>query len=273
MPLMRLALILGAVLTFVAGVQLFVLTDHTADWFAWTIGAGSAATIIGGFYWTACVLSFLSWRRRVWAEARVGVPGITAFLWATLLTTLLHLDKFHFSDASFTGEGAAWAWLVIYVVDPALVTTALFLQARAPGMDPERGSGFARWYVGALAGTGVAFLVLGVIMIAAPSLIIGRAPFPLTDLTSRAIGSWVIAMGGVYLATAWENDRIRVRPAAVASVVVIILLAVGTLRYRDEFTWSASGWAYLVALGFLAALGAIGLGAGRRDAGSRSHVG
>ena len=33
-PLMRFALLLGALLTFLAGVQLFVLTDHTTDWFA-----------------------------------------------------------------------------------------------------------------------------------------------------------------------------------------------------------------------------------------------
>jgi len=142
---MRFALILGALLTFLAGVQLFVLTDRTADWFAWTVGAGSAATILGGFYWTACVLSYLSWRRRDWAGARVGVPGVAAFLWATLLTTLLHLDKFHFSDASPTGKGAAWAWLVIYVVDPVLVTTALILQWKAPGEDAERTSVFPPW--------------------------------------------------------------------------------------------------------------------------------
>lgn len=55
--LMRFALILGATLTFLSGVQLFVLTDHTADLFAWTIGAGATATIMGAFYWTACSLS------------------------------------------------------------------------------------------------------------------------------------------------------------------------------------------------------------------------
>jgi len=267
-PLMRFALLLGALLTFLAGVQLFVLTDHTTDWFAWTVNAGSAATIIGGFYWTACVLSYLSWRRRDWVEARVGVPGVTAFLWATLLTTLVHLDKFHLSDASLTGEGAAWAWLVIYVVDPVLVTTAWILQSRAPGADAERSSVLSPWYRRALTGTGALFLVVGVMMMAAPSVVIGRAPFPLTDLTSRAIGSWVIAMGGVYLMMAWENDRDRVWPAAVASVVAPILFAAGTLRYRDEFTWDAAGWSYLVALGFLAALGATGLGIGSRDAGS-----
>src|SRR5215470_9731581 len=58
--LMRFVLILGAVLTLISGTQLFVLTDHTAEFFAWTIAAGSSATVMGAFYWTACVLSFLS---------------------------------------------------------------------------------------------------------------------------------------------------------------------------------------------------------------------
>lgn len=39
--LMRFALILGAVLTLLCGIQLFALTGHTADFFAWTIGAGA----------------------------------------------------------------------------------------------------------------------------------------------------------------------------------------------------------------------------------------
>jgi len=69
---MRFALALDACLTLVSEVQLFVLTTRTPEVFAWTIAAGSTATIMGAFYWTACGLSFLSWRRR----ARVGIPAL-----------------------------------------------------------------------------------------------------------------------------------------------------------------------------------------------------
>lgn len=262
-PLMRFALILGATLTFLSGFQLFVLTEFTEDTFAWTIGAGATATIIGAFYWTACPLAFLSWRRQPWVRARVGVPGVTLFLWATLFTTLVHLDKFHFSGSA-SGQFAAWAWLIIYIVDPVLVTVALVLQFRAPGVDPPRVEELPIVYRVALDAAGAAFAVLGLVMIVAPAVVVGRSAFPLTPLTSRTIGGWVLAMGVVFLTMAWENDFDRIRPAAVASVVASVLFLVGLLRYSEEFTWNAAGLAYLVMLGVILAIGIAGL-AGRRD--------
>lgn len=258
-PLMRFALGLGTGLTFLAGLPLFLLPGSTDDWFAWTIGAGSAATVIGAFYWTACVLSFLSWRRQPWVRARVGVPGITMFLWATLVTTLLHLEAFHFSGASITGETAAWAWVVIYVADPIIVTVALAQQWRLSGSDPARSERLPGAYRRALWLAGSLFLLLGTVMLLTPSVVIDRAPFPLTNLTARTIGSWVLAMGGVSATMAWEDDRDRIRPGAVAALVAPVLLGVAMLRFRGEFTFGVSGWVYVALLALLAVLGAAGL--------------
>jgi hypothetical protein len=259
--LMRFALILGAVLTFLSGVQLFVLTDRTASLFAWTIGAGATATIMGAFYWTACTLSFLSWRRQPWVRARVGVPGVTLFLWATLATTLLHLDKFHFSGSA-TAQFAAWAWLVIYVVDPILVTIALVVQWRTPGVDPDRERLLAPAYRFMLAGSGVLFAGLGLLMLFVPSVVTEASPMPLTALTSRSIGSWVLAMGVVFLTMMWENDVDRIKPAAVACLTLPVLLVIGMIRYWDLFTWQAVGWVYPGLIALVAVLGAIGIAAG-----------
>lgn len=260
-PVMRFALLLGAILTFLSGVQLFVLTDYTEDFFAWTIGAGSAASIIGAFYWTASPLAYLSWRRQPWARARVGVPGVTLFLWATLFTTLVHLDKFHFSGSA-SGQFAAWSWLIIYVVDPILVTVALILQWRSPGVDPPRVHELSTFYRMALNVTGTAFSLLGLVMVIGPAAIVERSPFPLTPLTSRTIGAWVLAMGVVFLTMAWENDHDRIRPAAVASVMAPPLLLIGIIRYSDQFVWDASGWAYVIMIGLILAMGLGGLAGG-----------
>lgn len=269
-PLMRFALLLGAILTFLSGVQLYVLTDHTADFFAWTIAAGSSATIIGAFYWTATVLSFLSWRQHEWARARVGVPGVTLFLWATLFTTVAHADKFHFAE-SFDAPArfAAWAWLVIYIVDPLLVTSALILQWRSKGEDAPRTSPLPLSYRVLLVAGTVIFVVVGLVMLLAPARAVDVAPWPLTALTSRAIGSWVIAMGVVFGTMAWDNDAARVRPAAVASVVLPVLVAIGVLRYHGDF---ASGTAAVAAAGMVAlvaAIGIVGLFVGRHPAAER----
>lgn len=269
--LMRFALILGATLTFLSGVQLFVLTDHTADLFAWTIGAGATATIMGAFYWTACSLSFLSWRRQPWVRARVGVPGVTLFLWATLLTTVLHLDKFHFSGST-TGQFAAWAWLVIYVVDPILVTIALFMQWRTPGVDAPRTRLLPQAYRFVLVGSAALFTMLGLMMLFAPSVITEVSPMPLTALTSRAVGSWVLAMGVVFGTMSWENDVDRIQPAAIACLVLPVLLMIGMIRYWELFTWQGVGWIYAALIVLIAALGAIGLSARGREPGEAERV-
>ena len=127
-PLMRVALYIGSFLVFLAGIQLFVLTTRTDHAFAWTIANPLTAAFLGAFYWTAIPLAFLSARQRVWVNAQVGVPGVLVFLWATLLTTLLHLGKFHFSSSDHFAKGVAWLWLVIYAADPVLVSVALALQ-------------------------------------------------------------------------------------------------------------------------------------------------
>lgn len=256
-PLMRFALLLGAVLTFASGLQLYVLTDHTDDFFAWTIQAGSSATIMGAFYWTACTLSFLSWRRRTWVLARVGVPGVAVFLWLTLLTTVLHLDKFHF-DGPATAQFAAWAWLVIYIVDPILVTIALVLQWRSTGMDPPPAGDLGTAYRGLLVASAVVFLAAGLLMMTVPDLVLDLAAWPLTPLTSRAIGSWVVAMGVVFATMAWENDSLRIQPAAVASLVLVGLLVAGMVRYWSQFTWAA-GWVHVAMVADIALIGVTGL--------------
>jgi hypothetical protein len=263
LPVMRFALILGAILTFLSGVQLFVLTDRTADLFAWTIAAGSSATIIGAFYWTACCLSFLSWRRQPWVRARVGVPGVALFLWATLLTTVIHLDKFHFTGG-VTARMAAWAWLIIYLVDPILVTVALVLQWRGVGPDPARSRLLAKPYRVLLLIAAAVFAVLGLAMLFAPEAVVTAASWPLTPLTSRAIGSWVLAMGVVFATMAWENDLDRIRPAAVASLVLPVLIVVGALRYWGQFSWGVAGGLMAGLVVLVAIIGVLGLvGSGR----------
>lgn len=66
LPLTRFVLIAGAALTFLAGIQLFVLIGYTAEHFSWTIKSTSTAAVLGSFYWTASLLAFLTWRRSAW---------------------------------------------------------------------------------------------------------------------------------------------------------------------------------------------------------------
>ncbi len=59
LPLMRLVLGVGVVFVTGAGVQLYVLSDQTDRFFAWTIADPLSGRAIGGFYLTAAVVAGL----------------------------------------------------------------------------------------------------------------------------------------------------------------------------------------------------------------------
>src|SRR5262245_48284696 len=93
---MRTMLYAASVLVFSVGIALYLLTEQTDKYFAWTIQSALTAAFLGGAYWSACALEILAARRRLWADARVAVPAVIVFTALTLVVTLLHLDKFHF---------------------------------------------------------------------------------------------------------------------------------------------------------------------------------
>ena len=136
-PAMRWVLLAGCVLVFLAGLQLYVFSTHTYDYFAWTISAPLTAAFLGAFYWTAGVLAFFSSREPTWVRARIGVGGVFLFVTLTLVTTLLHTDRFHFNNSEGTATVAAWAWLLTYIVEPVVLLLAIGLQLRTPGIDPS----------------------------------------------------------------------------------------------------------------------------------------
>src|SRR5262249_19290902 len=105
-------LYVGAALAFVAGVQLFVLSEATDRYFAWTISPPLTAAFLGAAYWAGAVLAFLAAREPVWACARASLGAVLVFTTGALAATLLHLDRFHL-DSIF-----GWVWLVVYVLLP-----------------------------------------------------------------------------------------------------------------------------------------------------------
>lgn len=94
-PAMKRLLIVAGVLVALAGVQLFVFPERTDRYFAWTIEPPLTATFLGASYWASVVFQFGAARSRVWANARIAVPTVFVFTTATLIVTLVHLDRFH----------------------------------------------------------------------------------------------------------------------------------------------------------------------------------
>jgi hypothetical protein len=103
-PGTRTFLLVFAVLTLVATNQLFVLAAATSRWFAWTIQPPLTAAFLGAGYASGFLLVVLVLRTRLWVEARLTLVSVLVFASLSLVATLLHTDRFH-----FTAPGERWA--------------------------------------------------------------------------------------------------------------------------------------------------------------------
>jgi len=246
---MRWLLYAASVLVFLAGLQLTVFSEQTATYFAWTINPPITAAFLGAAYWAAVPVEVIAARQRTWAEARVAVPAIWLFTTLTLVITLVHVDKFHFSSPVLSAQGAAWFWLAIYAGVPVAMLLIGWHQIRVPGGDPPHGRAPPTWMRIVVILQGGGMLAFGVGLLAAP-LIVGLAwPWTLTALTGRAIGAWFVGIGFAAVHATRENDFSRIRPLEGGYVVFAGLQLVAIARYSTEVTWSSSAaWVYLAFL-------------------------
>jgi hypothetical protein len=257
---MRAILWAGGGFVFLAGVQLFGLSDRTDELFAWTIEPPTTAAFLGACYWAAAVLAFASALQPTWARARIGVPGVLVFIWLTLLATLIHLDKFHLDEGETRAKIAGWTWLVIYLLEPPALLAAYVFQLRMPGADPPRDRPLPRALRGALAGLAVFFSGFGAALYVAP-LDVGKLwPWPLTPLTGRATAAWIVALGLLLAAMAWEDDRVRVRTGWALLATLVPLAVAAPLRFDEAVDWGSPEMvAYLALAAVLFALAGYGL--------------
>src|SRR5829696_5527614 len=87
---MRAMFVVSCVTVSVAGFQLFVLTEYTDRFFAWTIDVPLTAAFLGASYWGSFALVLVASRQQAWALARIAVPGVWLFTVLTLLATLIY---------------------------------------------------------------------------------------------------------------------------------------------------------------------------------------
>src|SRR3989441_9113810 len=127
---MRWLLYAASALVFLAGLQPTVFTEQTATYFAWTIPPPLTAAFLGASYWAAVPVEVIAARQSTWATAHVAVPAIWLFTTLTLVATLLHFDKFHFSSPIASAHCAAWSWLAIYAGVPVAMFVIWMLQLR-----------------------------------------------------------------------------------------------------------------------------------------------
>ena len=254
---MRAILLVAAVLVFLAGLQLTVFPTRTADWFAWTIDVPMTAVFLGAAYWSSAVLEVAGARSAGWGRARLAVWTVLVFTVLTFVVTLVHLDKFHLgAEHPTSARLVTWGWLAIYAGVPVVMAAGLALQARgrAPLADVVRHPLPARLRL-LLAALAALLLAAGVVLLVAPTWAAAGWSWPLTPLTARAVGAWLVGLGWASAHACLLDDTDRVRPLGLTGAAFVVLEVAALLRHGDAMDWS--GWQVVAYVAGLAWIGVV----------------
>src|SRR5687768_11549765 len=143
--------ILVLLLLFIAGVQLFLLSEQTETYFAWTFAAPISAAFMGAGYWAAMFYVYSGARAKAWSLVRTSAPAALTATGLLSLTTFLHLDQFHLASLLFITRFVTWVWIVIYVVVPPILAVAWIIQSRLPGANARGHDPLPSWMRGGFA--------------------------------------------------------------------------------------------------------------------------
>lgn len=244
---MRRLLLAASFLVFLAGFQLSILTEQTEHYFAWTVQPPLTAAFLGAGYLSSFLLEFLSSRQRVWARARIAVPAIFAFTTMTLVATLLHFERFHFTSPEPIAQAAAWFWLAIYAIVPPVMLVVWIHQLRLPGGDPPRQVPLPTSVRLVLGLQSVFTLAVGITLFVQPSTASLLWPWNLTPLTARAVGAWFVGLGVSASHATWENDFARVRAGMASYLAFGLLQLLAVARFPSTLNWNQSiAWIYVL---------------------------
>ena len=245
-------------LVVVIAVQLFVLTEQTESYFAWTIAVPLSAAWLGAGYCSGIALLWPATRERLWSRARIAVPAVLALTLAMVVTTFIHLNLFHLDGPLGTATLAAYGWIASYILVPAAIIFLLPRQLRAAGHTESQDPPLPSWMRLVLAAQTAVLLAIAVALLVTPERAASMWPWELTPLTGRAIGAWLLGTGVVVAQWNWENSIDRIHIPALSSSVFALLQFVALARYPAEVEWGTlQAWVYVV---FLASMALTGIG-------------
>ena len=245
-------------LLFIAGVQLFILSEQTETYFAWTFAAPFSAAFMGAGYWSAMFHAYSGARAKAWANVRTSMPAALTATTLLSVTTFLHLDKFHFDSPLLITRFVTWAWIIVYVTVPFILFAAWFIQTRLPGADIKGRHPLRAWMRGGYALLAAFALLCGLSLFIAPTAMSAIWPWGITPLAGRAISSWLTAFGMACAALTFENDIKHGAGTASSLFAFCILELIVLARYASAIDW---GTPLAIALTLFLVLGVLISGA------------
>lgn len=211
----------------------FLRPDQTATNFAWPIAATVMAAVLGAFYLASALLFVVPIFQRRWEDVRVMILPTALFAATMCLTTLLHWDKFSHGTRPFA------VWLASYVLPPPIFGLLYaWHQRRARPVGSAVGQPLPARARAFLRVNGLATVTVALAVYAWPALLTARGPWPLTPLTLRALCGWLVGVGLLQAAMAWENDWRRVRLATAMLLLLPPALCVQLMRFGAEVDWA-----------------------------------
>ena len=225
-------------LLFIAGIQLFILSEQTATYFAWTFALPLAAAFMGAGYWSAMFHAYSGVRAKGWEYVRSSMPAALTATTMLSVTTFLHLDKFHLDSPLFITRFVTWVWISVYVLVPPILTIAWIIQARLPGAKVKGQNPLPAWMRGGFALLALFALVSGPGLFLVPATISNIWPWAVTPLAARAISSWLSAFGVACMTLVFENDIKHGAGTCSSLFSFCILQLIVVARYTSAIDWA-----------------------------------
>jgi hypothetical protein len=250
-PLSRFALYgLVLPLLIIAGLQLFVLSEQTETYFAWTFAAPISAAFLGAGYWAAVPHAYTGAFARSWATVRTSLPAALTATSLLTVTTFMHLDKFHFDSPLLITRFVTWVWVIVYLTVPFILFVAWLIQTRLPGADAKGRHPLRGWMRGGYTLLAAFALISGISLFIGPTAVSAIWPWAVTPLAARAISSWLTAFGMACASVTYENDIKHGAGTASSLFAFCILELVVLARYSSAIDWGKPlSLAYIVFLG------------------------
>ncbi|HEX2698195.1 MAG TPA: hypothetical protein VHM28_10845 [Anaerolineales bacterium] len=236
-------------LLFVAGVQLFILSEHTDIYFSWKIPSPFTAAFLGAGYWAALFAIYFASRDLTWASARTSL--LPSALATTLMgiTSFIYIDKFSWQGPQPITVFVTWVWFIVYIVGPLFLIALWIVQMRIPRDGSSESHPLPAWVRGGLFVLATLFLLAGIGLFAMPTTIATFWPWKVVALSGRAMSAWLIAYGSASWLVARENDRVATVGTMWSLAAFSVLQFIVIARYPATLNWgNLLAWIYVIAL-------------------------
>jgi len=195
--------------------------------------------LFGGVYMVGCVLA----RRR--AQVSAALPAIALFTSLLLLATILNSEAFDFDLAP------VWVWTLSYTIYPAIALALMWIaRARRTAAADPGATTLPPWAHTFLRVQGVAFAIVGLALLIAPSAMVDAWPWPISAGLAQFYGGPFLA----YAACSWHYAG-KTAWADLAAILPAMLVFTGgtivvSLVHRDLFSSSeAATWVWFAGFG------------------------